>query len=82
MVGRRAFGANPENEHEDSWGNDIETGLKSRPRFKDVVELAMAKRTTHQLKQQLTQDIDTSKYKKYRKSDDEVRAQCGQDEKF
>jgi len=74
MVGRRAFGPKPENEHEDSWGKDIETGLKSRPRFKDAVELAMAKRTTHQLKQQLTQDIDSNEYKKYRKSDDEVRA--------
>ncbi len=77
MVGRTAFGADPEHEHEDSWGRDIETGLKSRPKSKDAVELAMAKRTTHQLKQQLTQDLDTNEYKKYRKSDDEVRARFG-----
>jgi len=82
MVGRRAFGANPENEHEDSWGKDIETGLKSRPRFKDAVELAMAQRTTHQLKKQLTQDIDTNDYKHYRKTDDEVRAQFGAQDNF
>lgn len=72
MVGRRAFGAKEGNEHEDSWGKDIETGLKSRPRFKDAVELAMAKRTTHQLKKQLTKDIDTSLWKKQMKSDDQV----------
>jgi len=82
MVGRRAFGPNPENEHEDTWGNDIETGLKSRPRFKDVVERAMAKRMTHQLKTQLTQDIDADKYKKYRTSDDEVRALRGEEVRF
>ena len=73
MVGRRAFGPSEDNPHEDSWGKDIETGLKSRPKFKDAVELAMAQRTTHQLKKQLREGIDTSEYKKYRKSDDEVR---------
>ena len=72
MVGKRAFGSKEEHPHEDSWGKDIETGLKKRPRFKDAVELAMAQRTTHQLKKQLTEGIDTTEYKKYRKSDDEV----------
>lgn len=73
MVGRRAFGSKDSNPHEDSWGKDIETGLKKRPRFKDAVELAMAHRTTHQLKKQLNEGIDGSDYKKYRKSDEEVR---------
>lgn len=73
MVGKRAFGTKENHEHEDSWGRDIETGLQKRPRFKDVVELAMAQRTTHQLKKQLTEGIDTSHYKKYRKSDEEIK---------
>lgn len=73
MVGKRAFGPKGDNEHEDSWGKDIETGLKKRPRFKDAVELAMAQRTTHQLKAQLTEGIDTAQWKKYRKSDDELK---------
>lgn len=73
MVGKRAFGASKGDPHEDSWGKDIETGLKSRPKFRDAVELAMAQRTTMQLKKQLTEGIDTKEYKKYRKSDDEVR---------
>lgn len=72
MVGKRAFGPKESNPHQDSWGKDIETGLKSRPRFKDAVELAMAKRTTHELKKQLTEGIDSSQYNKYRKSKDEV----------
>lgn len=72
MVGRRAFGTKDSNPHEDSWGKDIETGLKKRPRFKDAVELAMAQRTTHQLKKQLNEGIDGSDYKKYRKSDEEA----------
>lgn len=72
MVGRRAFGPKESNPHEDSWGKDIETGLKKRSRFKDAVELAMAQRTTHQLKRQLTEGIDTSKYEHYKKSDEEV----------
>ena len=70
MVGTRSFG--PKEDNEDSWGRDIETGLKARPRFKDVVELAIAQRTTHELKKQLTEGIDSSRYKKYRKTDDEV----------
>lgn len=72
MVGRRAFGSKESNPHEDSWGKDIETGLKKRPRFKDAVELAMAHRTTHQLKQALNEGIDGSDYKKFRKSEDDV----------
>lgn len=72
MVGRRAFGSKDDDPHQDSWGKDIETGLKKRPRFKDAVELAMAKRTTHELKRQLTEGIDTSQYQKYKKSEDQV----------
>lgn len=73
MVGKRAFGPNPDDEHEASWGEDEETGLRKRPRFKDAVELAMAQRTTHQLKGQLTAGIDTAQWRKYRKSDEEVQ---------
>lgn len=75
MVGRRAFSrpASSEEEHEDLGVEDIETGLKNvKPKFRDIVELAMAKQTTDQLKKQLTQDIDTGEYKKYWKSDEEV----------
>lgn len=74
MVGRRAFGAKDSDPHRDSWGKDVESGLKRRPRFKDAVELAMAHRTTHELKKQLTEGIDTSKYEHYKKSDDQVRS--------
>lgn len=73
MVGKRAFGVSKDEPHEDSWGKDVESGLKSRPKFRDAVELAMAQRTTMQLKKQLTEAIDTNEYKKYRKSEDEVR---------
>ena len=73
MPGKRGLGGTQENNHEDRYSRDIESGLKVKPKFKDAVELAMAKRTTHQLKEQLREGIDSSRYNKYRKSDDEVR---------
>jgi len=78
MVGRRAFSRSGDADEEDErlGVEDIETGLKKpKPKFRDIVELALAKQTTDQLKKQLTQDIDINEYKKYWKSDDEVPSQ-------
>ena len=66
MVGKRSFG--PREDKEDSFGRDVETGVKARPRFRDAVELVIAQRMTHELKKQLMEEIDSSKYKKYRKT--------------
>ncbi|KAK5076226.1 hypothetical protein LTR64_006296 [Lithohypha guttulata] len=79
MVGRRAFprGQQDEDEQQDSLRKDLESSaspkLKPRPRFKDAVEDAMSRETTLQLKKQLTEGIDTKEYKKYRKTDDEIK---------
>lgn len=73
MVGKRTFGTRDNHEHDDNWNKDLEAGPQRRSRFKDAVDQAMAQRMSHQLKQQLTEGIDTTQYKKYRKSDEEIK---------
>lgn len=73
MVGKRAFNSGKDSPHEEAWPKDVESGPRSRPHFKDVVHEAIGRESTHQLKKQLIDSIDIEEFKKYKKSDEELK---------